>query len=47
LIEKGRSKQALDMLVKYYGEGNASDPLVVFEYDEITAALTAEKEVGK
>jgi sugar porter (SP) family MFS transporter len=44
LIEKGRSQQALAMLVKYHGEGDAADPLVVFEYNEITAALAAEKE---
>ncbi|KAK3307728.1 general substrate transporter [Chaetomium strumarium] len=47
LVDKGRNEEALDMLVTYHGEGDASDPVVVFEYNEILTALAAEKEMPK
>lgn len=46
LVSKGREDEALAMLVKYHGEGDAQDPVIVFEYQEITRALTEEKEVA-
>lgn len=44
LIDKGRNQEALEMLVKYHAEGDAADPLALAEYNEIIAALQAEKE---
>ncbi|KAH6970313.1 general substrate transporter [Fusarium avenaceum] len=46
LVSKGRNEEALAMLVKYHGEGDASDPVVVFEYQEITRALSEEGQVS-
>ncbi|KAH6871485.1 general substrate transporter [Thelonectria olida] len=42
LVSKGRNEEALAMLAKYHGEGNASDPVVQFEYTEILDALRVE-----
>lgn len=44
LVSKGRNDEALAILVKYHGEGDATDPLVVAEYQEIMAALHHEAE---
>ncbi|KAH8901726.1 general substrate transporter [Thozetella sp. PMI_491] len=44
LVSKGRTADALDMLAKYHGEGNREDPLVRFEFNEITMTLETEKE---
>ncbi|KAH6689034.1 general substrate transporter [Plectosphaerella plurivora] len=46
LVSKGRKEEALAMLVKYHGEGNPEDPVVRFEYQEITATLDAEQETA-
>ncbi|GAA5892803.1 hypothetical protein JCM6882_000584 [Rhodosporidiobolus microsporus] len=45
LMSKGREQEALDMLVKYHGEGNATDELVLFEFEEMKEALHKEKEL--
>lgn len=44
LVSKGRSEEALAILVKYHAEGNADDALVRFEFNEIQAALNQEQE---
>jgi MFS family permease len=44
LVSHGRGAEALDMLVTYHGEGDHNDPVALFEYAEITAALGAEQE---
>ncbi|GAA5829006.1 hypothetical protein JCM11251_004095 [Rhodosporidiobolus azoricus] len=43
LASKGRNEEALDFLVKYHGNGNPEDALVKLEWEELTAALAAEK----
>ncbi|GAA6017706.1 hypothetical protein JCM10207_000470, partial [Rhodosporidiobolus poonsookiae] len=45
LVSKGRDQEALDLLVKYHGEGNPNDELVLFEFEEIKEALQKEKEL--
>ncbi len=45
LIYKDRSNEALNILIKYHGSGDADDELVAAEYREITETLHAEKEV--
>ncbi|KAG4258901.1 hypothetical protein FPRO03_13367 [Fusarium proliferatum] len=42
LVSKGRNDEALQMLAKYHGEGDSSDPVVQFEYNEIFETLSAE-----
>ncbi|KAF5563268.1 general substrate transporter [Fusarium napiforme] len=39
---KGHNDEALQMLAKYHGEGDSSDPVVQFEYNEILETLSAE-----
>ncbi|KAH7161781.1 general substrate transporter [Dactylonectria macrodidyma] len=46
LVSRGRNEEALAMLIKYHGEGNATDEVALFEYHEITTALEAEKETS-
>lgn len=46
LVSVGRKEEAHAMLVKYHGEGNPADPVVVFEYDEITRTIEAELETA-
>jgi sugar porter (SP) family MFS transporter len=45
LIYKDRSNEALNILIKYHGSGDADDELVAAEYREITETLHAEKEI--
>lgn len=47
LVSVGRKEEALAMLVKYHGDGNAEDPVVRFEYQEITSTLEAEQGESK
>jgi hypothetical protein len=42
LINKGKHNEALNILAKYHANGNISDPLVQWEYQEIHHALEAE-----
>ncbi|GJC90824.1 lactose permease [Colletotrichum liriopes] len=46
LVSQGRKNEALAMLVKYHGEGNHDDPVVQFEYREITSTLEAEQDTA-
>ncbi|KAH8898804.1 general substrate transporter [Thozetella sp. PMI_491] len=39
LVSKGRSEEALAILAKYHGNGNASDELVVVQFGEIKDAI--------
>lgn len=41
--KQGRRKEALAMLTKYHGENNQSDPVVQFEFQEITLTIEGEK----
>ncbi|KLT43733.1 putative hexose transport-related protein [Cutaneotrichosporon oleaginosum] len=43
LIGKGRDDAAFDFLVEYHGNGDREDPLVLFEYDEMRAAIEKER----
>jgi len=43
LISKGRDDEAMDFLAKYHGNGDASDSLVVFEFEEIKQTLETER----
>lgn len=47
LVSRGRNQEALDMLVRYHGEGDGSDPVALFEYHEIMSAIEAEQEMGR
>jgi hypothetical protein len=44
LVSKGRVDEARAVLVKHYGAGDASQPLVDFEMREIEVAVAMEKE---
>ncbi|GAA6039193.1 hypothetical protein JCM8097_000463 [Rhodosporidiobolus ruineniae] len=45
LLAKGREQEALDFLVKYHGNGDPNDELVLFEFEEMKEALEKEKEL--
>jgi sugar porter (SP) family MFS transporter len=45
LVSQGKNDEAFAILVKYHGEGDATDPLVVAEYQEIITALDKESEI--
>ena len=44
LVSKGRDQEALAVLTKWHCNGDSSDPLVAFEYEEIQEALRIERE---
>ncbi|KAF9002557.1 general substrate transporter [Cyathus striatus] len=44
LMNKGREQEALDILAYYHAKGNAADPLVQYEFQEIKASLELDKE---
>ncbi|KIJ60060.1 hypothetical protein HYDPIDRAFT_190230 [Hydnomerulius pinastri MD-312] len=46
LISKGREEQALNILAYYHANGNRHDPLVEYEFEEIKAAITFDREVA-
>ena len=39
LVNKGKDAQALETLAYYHADGNAEDPLVQYEFNEIKAAI--------
>ncbi|CDR46398.1 RHTO0S12e04060g1_1 [Rhodotorula toruloides] len=45
LMSKGREAEALDFLVKYHGDGNPNDELVLFEFGEMKETLQKEREL--
>ncbi|GAA5863716.1 hypothetical protein JCM8547_003699 [Rhodosporidiobolus lusitaniae] len=45
LMSKGREEEARAILVKYHGNGDPSDELVLFEIEEIKEALKNEREL--
>ncbi|KAI9162695.1 putative Lactose permease [Paramyrothecium foliicola] len=45
LVNTGRIEEALTILVTYHGEGDANDPVALFELSEITTTLQSEKEL--
>ncbi|EIW83455.1 hexose transporter [Coniophora puteana RWD-64-598 SS2] len=47
LVNKGREAEALGMLAYYHADGNEQDPLVQYEFEEIKAAITLDREVSK
>jgi hypothetical protein len=47
LIKNGKHEQAKAMLIKHHANGAADDPLVEYEYREITSAIEAEELVPK
>lgn len=44
LMSRGREQEALNVLSRFHGKGNADDPLVVVQFREIKEAITFEKE---
>ncbi|KAI5475101.1 MFS sugar transporter [Pseudohyphozyma bogoriensis] len=44
LLSKGRAEEALSFLVKYHGNGDPTDELVLFEFEEMKEQLRVEKE---
>lgn len=47
LVSKDRNEEALAILSKYHAEGNAQDPLVQFEFNEIQNALAFERSTDR
>jgi len=47
LVSRGRETEALNTLAYYHADGNIDDPLVQFEYKEITTAIAEEKIMNK
>ncbi|KAG2059568.1 hexose transporter [Suillus hirtellus] len=46
LIRNGREAEALKTLAYYHADGNEQDPLVVYEFEEIKAALEYDRSVA-
>jgi sugar porter (SP) family MFS transporter len=46
-IAKDRESEALDILIKYHGNGDANDEIVNMEFEEIVQTLALEKSHGK
>ncbi|KAI0075843.1 general substrate transporter [Panus rudis PR-1116 ss-1] len=46
LCSKGREDEALQTLAYYHANGNAEDPLVEYEFEEIKAAIKFDREVA-
>ncbi|PBK90183.1 hexose transporter [Armillaria gallica] len=46
LVSKGREEQALKVLAYYHADGNAEDPLVKHEFEEIRAAIELDRTVA-
>jgi hypothetical protein len=47
LASKGQYEKALSILIKHHANGDADDPLVAWEYREITTTLEAESKMNK
>ncbi|KAK8864109.1 hypothetical protein IAR55_001355 [Kwoniella newhampshirensis] len=47
LIAQGRDSEAFAFLVKYHGNGDDTDPLVLFEYEQMRRTLALENEAKK
>lgn len=47
LIDRGREEEARQVLTKYHCNGDNSDPLVDFEFNEIKEAIRIEKEIKR
>ncbi|KAI9567545.1 hexose transporter [Boletus coccyginus] len=47
LMDKGREDEALHVLAYYHADGDASDPLVQYEFKEIKAALEFDRTVAE
>ncbi|OJA10001.1 hypothetical protein AZE42_03823 [Rhizopogon vesiculosus] len=46
LVSKGKEERALQILAYYHAEGNAQDPLVVYEFEEIKAAIAFDRGIA-
>ncbi|KAG8214166.1 major facilitator superfamily domain-containing protein [Butyriboletus roseoflavus] len=46
LVSKGREAEALRILAYYHANGNDQDPLVEYEFEEITEAIKFDREVS-
>ncbi|KAG2127492.1 general substrate transporter [Suillus clintonianus] len=46
LVSKGKEERALEVLSYYHADGNAQDPLVQYEFEEIKAAIAFDREVA-
>jgi len=44
LMGKGRFEEAFEFLVEYHGNGDRTDKLVLFEYEEMKEAISKERE---
>lgn len=47
LASNGKLEQARQVLIKHHANGDADDPLVAWEYHEITHTIEAEKTTNK
>ncbi|KAG1739292.1 general substrate transporter [Suillus lakei] len=46
LVSKGKEERALQVLAYYHANGDAQDPLVQYEFEEIKAAIAFDREVA-
>ncbi|TBU24694.1 general substrate transporter [Dichomitus squalens] len=46
LVSKGRDAEAIETLAYYHADGNKNDPLIVYEYEEIKAAIDFDRRVA-
>ena len=44
LVSKGKESQALRTLAYYHADGDESDPLVLYEFEEIRTAIHLDRE---
>ena len=47
LISKGKEAKALQTLAYYHADGDETDPLVLYEFEEIKTAIAMDKEASK
>ena len=44
LVSKGKESQALRTLAYYHADGDETDPLVMYEFEEIKTAIQMDRE---
>ncbi|KAG0701572.1 general substrate transporter [Suillus ampliporus] len=47
LVSQGKEERALQVLAYYHADGNAQDPLVEYEFEEIKSAIAFDREVAE
>jgi hypothetical protein len=47
LMSKGREEEALAILIKYHGNGDSKDPMVLYEFEEMKRSVVEDRENKK